>query len=598
VQSVIQHMGKNPAAGLDPELALEVARNAGAGAFVSGALMRVGPSRLRLDVRVQDTDAGQILFSEKLEGEDVNAVFAMVDALTGRMAQRFLPGAKLPEKAPTIEEAATSNVEAYRHYQLGRDYLRRFLAPEAIRELEEAVRLDPQFALAYLEIVVAYSLMGDLKKGDAARATLAKMESRLPRKERLAYQAQMAQRAGDREGSRRARESLLAEFPRETNVRYGLANSFQYENQGDRSLSILREGLRLDPKDHLLLNYLCYFEARAGNLAAALQANDQYAALLPKDPNPWDTRGDVLYESGQHEEAVAAYRKVLDLKPDFQDYEPYLKLAVVYADEKKFALAESALQEYARRIGGLRRVYLPRFEGQLQEARGQLEAALNSYRKAVVQLGRAGQNAGAGDALVALGRASVSLGEGAAALSFARQQKLEGEEYAVISWLQAAQGDLGAAEQSLKQYAAAHPWLAPAALDLLRTTNEMQAAVGRSDGRAALAAAGRLPDLNDPLLLLLRARAQLLLKDYAAAEGLLRRALSAERDTENYNRLRTRSPLIAAMCHFYLGQVYEGAAKREQAVNEYQEFLSHFESSRTRLPQVAEARAALKRLVP
>ncbi len=50
--------------------------------------------------------------------------------------------------APTIEQASTSNIEAYRHYQLGVDYRRRFLIAYAIRELEEAVRLDPQFALA------------------------------------------------------------------------------------------------------------------------------------------------------------------------------------------------------------------------------------------------------------------------------------------------------------------------------------------------------------------------------------------------------------------------------------------------------------------
>ncbi len=45
------------------------------------------------------------------------------------------------------------------------------------------------------------------------------------------------------------------------------------------------------------------------------------------------------------------------------------------------------------------------------------------------------------------------------------------------------------------------------------------------------------------------------------------------------------------------GQVYERTGKRDQAINEYQEFLSHFESSHTRLPQVAEARTTLKRLM-
>jgi flagellar biosynthesis chaperone FliJ len=62
--------------------------------------------------------------------------------------------------------------------------------------------------------------------------------------------------------------------------------------------------------------------------------------------------------------------------------------------------------------------------------------------------------------------------------------------------------------------------------------------------------------------------------------------------------LRTHSPLLAALAHFYLGQVYEATGKREPAANEYQEFLSHFENSRATLPQIAQARAALRRSLP
>jgi len=64
------------------------------------------------------------------------------------------------KKAPEIEQASTSNVEAYRHYQLGVDYGRRYLTNDAARELEEAVRLDPQFALAELRLSTSIGFRG------------------------------------------------------------------------------------------------------------------------------------------------------------------------------------------------------------------------------------------------------------------------------------------------------------------------------------------------------------------------------------------------------------------------------------------------------
>ena len=87
-------------------------------------------------------------------------------------------------------------------------------------------------------------------------------------------------------------------------------------------------------------------------------------------------------------------------------------------------------------------------------------------------------------------------------------------------------------------------------------------------------------------------------KDYSRAEQDLRAAILDEKLLANFNSMRTRSPLLAALAHFYLGQVYEATGKREQAANEYQEFLSHFENSGANLPQIDLARAALKRSLP
>jgi len=207
VMSAVQRASKDGKS-MDPAQAQNVARDAGADAYITGALLKIGPTQLRLDVRAQDTGTGQILFSDKLEGQDVQSIFGMVDRLTASIAGSFLPASEVPQKAPEIEQASTSNVEAYRHYQLGIDYARRFLTKDAIRELEEAVRLDPQFALAYLRLSDEYSFEGDARRGTETAVKVEQFQSRLPRYEQLSLQVLKAARSRDPEAELAARAAI------------------------------------------------------------------------------------------------------------------------------------------------------------------------------------------------------------------------------------------------------------------------------------------------------------------------------------------------------------------------------------------------------
>lgn len=599
ILAAIQHLGKKQSTELDPASAVEVARNTDADAFVTGTVMRVGPKQLRLDVQVQDTRSGQILFSDKVEAEDVQGIFGMVDAITGRIAQHFAPSATVANNAPSIENAATSNIEAYRHFQLGLDLYRRFLLAEAAKEFKEAIRIDPQFGLAYLRLAEAYRTQGDLKSAQDLQPKVEALQSHLPREILLQFQAGEALRSGDIAGGKQKLESLLEEYPRQEGARLQLSRILSTEDETDRSIAVLKEGLQIDPKSEDLLNQLGYSEAHAGNLAAALQANDQYIAVRPNDPNPWDTRGDILYALNHGDEAVAAYRKVMELKPDFIGYEEYIKLAVVYADQKKFALAESALQEYAQRAAGANQLFVPLMEGQFQETRGDIEGARASYERAVRGLAGAGQNASAQGALLSLSLMSILTGQGTASdLTFARQQKISGQENNVIALLQAVQGDTAASERSLQLYAAARPELGPQGIERTRNFIALYAAWARKDPQAVLGAAGRLPPTTSSAFLFPRGWAYLQNKDYSHAEQDLRGAIFDEKDLSNINTIRSHSPLLATLSHFYLGQVLEATGKRDQATNEYQEFLSHFDNSRANLSQIAIARAALKNSLP
>lgn len=77
----------------------------------------------------------------------------------------------------------------------------------------------------------------------------------------------------------------------------------------------------------------------------------------------------------------------------------------------------------------------------------------------------------------------------------------------------------------------------------------------------------------------------------------LRTAAQRQREWEYEERVATRSFLTCVLAQFYLGRVYEREGKKTEVINVYQDFLNHFENSTARLPQIAEARAALKRLL-
>jgi eukaryotic-like serine/threonine-protein kinase len=580
---------------LDPAQAQKVAREAGADAYITGALLKVGPTQLRLDVRVQDTASGQILFSDKLDGQDVQSIFGMVDRLTASIAGNFLPASDLPARAPEIEQTSTSNVEAYRHYELGMDYTRRFLDVEAIREFNEAVRLDPQFALAYVRLSDQYFLSGDGRQNEEMTKKAEQLQARLPRYDQLALQTQIVGRSRDLEGLVEVYKSIIAEFPRSSGDVASLSGTLSVLGRSEEGAEICRKGLALDPKNEDILNTLAYNLTESGDLNGGLAEDDAYMAVRPNDPNPFDTRGDILYDAGRNDDAVAAYRKAIELKPDFSDYDEYLKLAIVYADQRKPDMADAMFQQFSQHAVAVQQPYIPGFEAHLQQTRGDFEGALVNYRKAVTQLAHAGQNGGAESFLNQFALLSMLLGENSSALSFAQQQNIGDEQLVTVALLQSVAGNTSAADQSWDKFKSSHPWVAPRFFETRKKLQGAYAALQRSDGRAALAATGGLPEFGE--VRYLQGRANLLLKDDAAAETEFRKALLYERRMNNFVDMRSVFPAYAILSHYYLAQMYERDGKRDQALNEYQEFLSRFENSRTKLPQVAEARASLKKLM-
>jgi tetratricopeptide (TPR) repeat protein len=581
---------------LPPSESQAVAKEAHADMFLSGSLLKVG-SRLRLDLRAQDTATGVLLFADKVEGADAQAVFGMVDQATAGILARLAPSEAAAQ--PNVAASLTSNLEALHAYEEGLSYFDRVLLEEAVGRFRRATELDPQFAMAYSKLAQALGLI-DLPAARQAIARAAELADRLPlpRLEKLIIQSQRLRYDGRMQEAEQVAETAVREFPLELEPRYHVAFTFgEGEWKWTEARSSLEEIARLDNRQNGAYLELAYAYGFEGDLPQALASVDRYATFLPpNDPNPVDTRGDVLAMNARLEEAIAAYRKNQELNPAWDAGETANKIALAYLHEGKYSLAETNAQlayvngkppERAAAAGVL---------GDIEGGRGRLDRAVARYEESARlyatqnpvmsqwPLRRAAQiyfEQGQPELALALGHRSTSPW----AASF------RGTAYLLLKKDPAAEKEFAALRASVTPLVG--EYMAGKTVELCR----LQAA----------AYAGRWPEVIEswPQLgqqfwdsyALDLGRAYLETGMLSEAERHLRFAQTAAQFWGIPTQHARANFVSHTLARFYLGRVLEQTGKKADAINAYKEFLSHFENSTAKLPQIAEARAALKRLM-
>jgi predicted Zn-dependent protease len=126
-----------------------------------------------------------------------------------------------------------------------------------------------------------------------------------------------------------AMNDMLAMFPKDKHLLYLAGNWLMAENGEEQAQKMFERALALDKNFPAALNDLAYVHARNREYAKAFAAMDRYVALLPKEPNPNDSYGELLRMAGHFEQALKHYRAALKIDPDFVTSQ--LGLADTYA---------------------------------------------------------------------------------------------------------------------------------------------------------------------------------------------------------------------------------------------------------------------------
>jgi tetratricopeptide (TPR) repeat protein len=188
--------------------------------------------------------------------------------------------------ATPLERATTSSLEALQAFSLGQAEHQKFNEAAAIPHLKRATELDPNFALAYATLGVAYGNQIEDKQAEDNITKAFALKERASERERFYISAHYYDEvSGEVEKTIEIYEQWRRTYPRDTTPLDNLSLAYRSVGQHEKALAAASEAVRLDPKDtyaysNLAASYLAlnrWDEARAVAEQAAAQKLDSRA---------------------------------------------------------------------------------------------------------------------------------------------------------------------------------------------------------------------------------------------------------------------------------------------------------------------------------
>jgi len=204
-------------------------------------------TRIRLDLRLQDTAAGETIADVAVVGGETD-LFDMVSQAGSRLREKLGVEAVSPVEAVSVRASSPSNREASRFYSEGLARLHVFDALEARDLLQQAVDADPKYSLAHSALAEAWSRLGYDKKAQQEARQAYELSSNLSREERLVVEGRYRNIDHEHEKAIAIYRTLFILFP--DNVDYGLKLAAEQSRggKGHDALATIESLRKLAPR--------------------------------------------------------------------------------------------------------------------------------------------------------------------------------------------------------------------------------------------------------------------------------------------------------------------------------------------------------------
>jgi serine/threonine protein kinase/Tfp pilus assembly protein PilF len=295
----------------------DVASRAGVKYVLVGKMTKAGET-IRIDIQLQDPNSGEVIGSERVEGQGEESFFAMVDDLTPKIKSQFKLTTE--EIAADIDRDAgaitTSSPEAYKYYREGMKFFLKGDYTNSITMMEMAVGIDSGFASAYRTMAVAYTNLGYGGEGRERLKKAFELTDRVSDRERYAIQGiYYGQSEATYEKAIEAYTELLKLYPEDDIANTNLGGLYLDLEEWDKALEYLEVTTRRQTE--AIQPYLALASAHMakGQYGKAVDALESYLTNVAENPSIYKALADAYLAQGKFESARVEADNMFALDP-------------------------------------------------------------------------------------------------------------------------------------------------------------------------------------------------------------------------------------------------------------------------------------------
>jgi tetratricopeptide (TPR) repeat protein len=287
IAQALRRMERSPDAEVDYELAREIAQREGIVAIVGGDINSAG-GKFVLAARLTSAETGEEFAAFRETANDSSEIVPAIDKLSKRLRERIGDSYRTLRADEPLEQVTTGNLEALRMYsQAVRAIESRSAVSRGIALLEEAIALDPEFAMAYRKLGVELNNQGQNRQRAVEALGMAfEYRDRLTVRERyLTMATYYSQVSGDRDRAITAYQNLLDLDPNDTWALNNLALIYMSVREFERAQPLFERAIRADSSSALHYMNAQVALVGQGKFAEAETLLDAKRERFPEDPS-------------------------------------------------------------------------------------------------------------------------------------------------------------------------------------------------------------------------------------------------------------------------------------------------------------------------